>query len=167
MEQSAKAVGKTPFLTYLKDALKGTLISMVFTTAAILLLALIVKETKLSSTVAEVFNQILKIGGILVASYFATKSFAGKRWLCGGLTGILYMALNYLLISLIVGMWGSVPLLFSDLLMGLLIGMVFAIILASFKGSKAGPVRPKSRSHRSPLSRMQRTRVVKKVANSD
>lgn len=167
MEQSVKAADKTPFLTYLKDALKGTLISMVFTTAAILLLALIVKETKLSSTVAEVFNQILKIGGILVASYFATKSFAGKRWLCGGMTGILYMVMNYLLISLIVGMWGSVPLLLSDLLMGLLIGMVFAIIIASFKGGKAGPARPKSRQRRSPFSRMQRTRTVKKVANNN
>jgi putative membrane protein (TIGR04086 family) len=167
MEQSAKAVVKTPFLTYLKDALKGTLISMVFTTAAILLLALIVQETKLSQGVAEVFNQILKIGGILVASYFATKSFPGKRWLCGGLTGILYMAINYLLISLITGMWGSVPLMFSDLLMGLLIGMVFAIIVASFRGAKTGPTRPKSRSRRSPFQRMQRTRSVKKVANID
>jgi len=167
MEQTVKAADKTPFLTYLKDALKGTLISMVFTTAAILLLALIVKETKLSTTIAEVFNQILKIGGILLASYFATKSFVGKRWLCGGLTGMLYMVMSYLLISLIVGMWGSVPLLLSDMLMGLLIGMVFAIILASFKGSKAGPARPKSRARRAPLSRMQRTRVVKKVANSD
>jgi len=157
MEPSVKAVGKTPFVTYLKDALKGTLISMVFTTAAILLLALIVQETKLSSAVAEVFNQILKIGGILAASYFATKSFPGKRWLCGGMTGILYMAVNYLLISLITGMWGSVPLMFSDLLMGLLIGMVFAIIIASFKG-KAGPARPKSRLHRSPFQRMKRSR---------
>ena len=167
MEQSVKAAGKTPFVTYLKDALKGTLISMVFTTAAMLLLALIVQETKLSSTIAEVFNQILKIGGILVASYFATKSFVGKRWLCGGMTGILYMVLNYLLISLIMGLWGSVPLLLSDMLMGLLIGMVFAIIVASFKGSKAGPARPKPRPRRPRFARMQRTRTVKRVANTD
>ena len=61
----------------------------------------------------------------------------------------------------------NLPLLLSDLLMGLLIGMVFAIIVASFKGGKAGPARPKPRSHRAPFARMQRTRVVKKVANSD
>lgn len=166
MEQSVKAAGKTPFITYLKDALKGTLISMVFTTAATLLLGLVVQETKLATTITQVLGQIVKIGGILVASYFATRSFPGRRWLCGGITGVLYMAMNYLLRSLILGMWGSVPLLLSDLLMGLLIGMVFAIIVASFKGSKAGPARPTSRPHRAPFARMQRTRVVKKVANS-
>jgi hypothetical protein len=37
--------------------------------------------------------------------------------------------------------------------------------IASFKGAKAGPARPKSRSRRSPFQRMQRTRSVKKVAN--
>ena len=49
METSAKVVVKTPFLAYLKSSIKGTLISMVFTTAAILLFALIIQETRMSS----------------------------------------------------------------------------------------------------------------------
>jgi uncharacterized membrane protein len=50
------------------------------------------------------------------------------------MTGIMYMLLSYLIFSLIEGMFGNIALLFSDLLMGLLIGMVFAIIAANFLG---------------------------------
>jgi|AGTN01.3.fsa_nt_gi putative membrane protein, TIGR04086 family/integral membrane protein, TIGR04097 family len=166
MEQSVKAVVKTPFSAYIKGALKGTLISMVFTTAAILLFALIIQETKMAGTAASIVYQILRIGGIMLASYFAIKGFAGKSWIMGGMAGTLFIVLSYLLVSLIEGIFGNVALLFSNMLMGLLIGMVFAIIMVSFKGSKAGPSRPKHRARRSPFMRMQRTRSVKKVANS-
>ena len=166
MEKSAKAVEKTPFSSYIKSALKGTLIAMVFTTAAILLLALIIQETKMASTVASIIYQVMRIGGIMLASYFAIKGFTGKSWILGGITGMLFIVLSYLLVSMIEGIFGNVALLFSNMLMGLLIGMVFAIIMVSFKGSKAGPARPKSRARRSPFQRMQRTRTVKKVANN-
>ena len=151
METSAKVVVKTPFSAYLKSSIKGTLISMVFTTAAILLFALIIQETRMSSSAASVIYQILRIGGIILASYFAIRGFVERRWLLGGMTGVLFIVLSYLLVSLIEGIFGNVVVLFSNMLMGLLIGMVFAIIVASLKGSKAGPARPKSRIRRSPL----------------
>lgn len=166
METTAKAVIKTPFSAYIKSSLKGTLISMVFSTAAILLLALVVQETKMSSSIASIIYQVLRIGGIMLASYFSIKGFAGKSWILGGMSGVLFIVLSYLLVSLIKGIFGSVAILFSNMLMGLLIGMVFAIILVSFKGAKTGPSRPKSRARRAPFQRMQRTRSVKKVANS-
>ncbi len=162
MEQSVNtAAVKTPFTAYLKNALKGTLISMVFTTAAILLFALIIQETNMASSAASIVYQILRIGGIMLASYFAVKGFSGKSWILGGMAGMLFIILSYLLVSLIEGMLGNVALLFSNILMGLLIGMVFAIIMVSFKGSKAGPSRTKHRAKRSPFSRMQRSRSVK------
>ena len=121
----------------IKRALKGTLISMVFTVAVILLFALIIKETGLADNVIAPVNQIVKILGIVGASYFAIKGMMEKQWLTGGLAGLLFISLSYLVFSLIEGMFGSIALLFSDMLMGLLIGMVFAIILANFgKSSK-------------------------------
>lgn len=120
----------------MKNALKGTLISMIFTIAVILLFALIIKETGLKDGVIAPVNQIIKILGILAASYFAVKGLAEKQWLCGGITGIMYMLLSYLIFSLINGAFGNVALLFSDLLMGLLIGTVFAIIVGSFLSGK-------------------------------
>jgi putative membrane protein (TIGR04086 family) len=160
METNAKAVAKTPFTAYLKSSLKGTLISMVFTTAAILLFALIIQETRMNSAAASVIYQILRIGGIMLASYFAIRGFEGKRWLLGGMTGMLFIILSYLLVSLIEGVFGNVLVLLSNVLMGLLIGIVFSIIVVSLKGSKAGPARPKSRVRRAPFARMKRSRAL-------
>lgn len=116
----------------IKRSVKGTLISMVFTVAVILLFALIIKETGLSDSVIAPVNQIVKILGIIGASYFAIKGMLEKHWLTGGLAGLVFIGLSYLVFSLIEGMFGNVALLFSDMLMGLLIGMVFAIIMANF-----------------------------------
>lgn len=140
MNMNAAAAGtktkdkKTSLSEFMKNALKGTLISMIFTIAVILLFALIIKETGLSDNVIGPVNQVIKIAGIVAASYFAIKGLIEKQWLCGGITGIMYMLLSYLIFSLIEGMFGNVALLFSDLLMGMLIGLVFAIIAANFFG---------------------------------
>ncbi len=133
---------KTSISEFLKNALKGTLISMIFTIAVILLFALIIKETGLKDNIIGPVNQGIKIAGIIAASYFAVKGMTDKQWLCGGITGIMYMLLSYLIFSLIQGMFGNIALLFSDLLMGMLIGMVFAIITANFLD---GPKKAKSK----------------------
>lgn len=132
MEPKSKASKKSIVGNVLKRAMKGTLISMVFTVAVILLFALIIKETGLSDSVIAPVNQIVKILGIIGASYFGIKGMTEKQWLTGGLSGLLFITLSYLVFSLIEGIFGNVALLFSDMLMGLLIGLVFAIILANF-----------------------------------
>ena len=147
-EKSAK---KPMLLSFLKRALKGTLISMVFTVAAILLFALIIKETGLSDAVIAPVNQVIKILGIMTASYFGIKGMAEKQWLVGGLAGMFFIALSYLVFSLIEGMFGNVALLFSDMLMGLLIGIVFAIIVANF--GRSGRKVPKAKKRTTPFRR--------------
>lgn len=133
---------RTPGSEIMKNSVKGTLISMIFSVAAILLFALIIKETGLADNVINIINQIIKIGGIIAASYFAVKSMTDRQWICGGITGFMYILLSYLIYSLIEGMFGNFGLLFSNLLMGLLIGAVFAVITANFfsgpKKAKAG-----------------------------
>lgn len=145
MEPTAKSAAvkdkKTPVSEMMKNAVKGTLISMIFSVAAILLFALIIKETGLADNVISVINQVIKIGGIMAASYFAVKSMADRQWICGGITGFMYILLSYLVYSLIEGMFGNAGLLFSNLLMGLLIGAVFAIITANFL-SGTGKAKP-------------------------
>jgi len=132
MEPNVKASRKSIVGDILKGALKGTLISMVFTVAVILLFALIIKETGLSDSVIAPVNQVLKILGIIGAAWFAIKGMMEKQWLTGGIAGLLFISLSYLVFSLIEGIFGNVALLFSDMLMGLLIGMVFSIIVANF-----------------------------------
>ncbi|MGI5849899.1 MAG: TIGR04086 family membrane protein [Christensenellales bacterium] len=154
MNQS-KGIQKTSFATFLKCALKGTLVSMVFTIAVILLFALIIKETGLSDGVISPVNQIIKIAGIIAASYFAIKGLTEKQWICGALAGIMYMLLSYLIFSLIEGVFGNVALLFSDMLMGLLIGMVFAIIAANFLG--------RTRKAAKMAKKIPKTKRIKKI----
>lgn len=132
--KASKPAKKSTFWKLFKAALKGTLISMVFTVAVTLLFALVIKETGMKDNVIAIVNQVVKVGGIILASYFAVKGLTEKQWLAGGMAGILYIVLSYFIFSLIEGMFGSVAVLFSNLLMGLLIGLVFAIIAANFFG---------------------------------
>lgn len=145
---------KTKIGMYLKCALKGSLISMIFTVAVILLFALIIKETGAADSVIAPINQVIKILGIMAASYFAIRGMEGKQWLCGGIAGMMFIVIAYFVFSLIDGVMGNVALLFSDILMGLLIGMVFAIIVANFFGKgkrvpKIGKARKTKRISRS------------------
>jgi len=144
--------GSSTFWKLFKAALKGTLISMVFTVAVTLLFALVIKETGMKDNTIAIINQVVKIGGILLAAYFAVKGLQEKQWLVGGMAGILFIALSYLIFSLIEGVFGNVAVLFSNLLMGLVIGLVFAIIIANFIGTGKRSGRPKkmksSRSRR-------------------
>lgn len=133
-----KSTKKKTLFTFLKGAMKGSLISMVFTVAVILLFALIIKETGMSDGVIAPVNQIIKIAGIVAASYFAIRMLSEKQWLCGAIAGMMYILISYFVFSLIEGMFGNVALLFSDMLMGMLIGMVFAIIVANFFGKGKG-----------------------------
>lgn len=131
MEADVKK-NKVSFSTFLKCAVRGSLISMIFTVALILLFALIIKETGVADSVIRPVNQVIKILGIMAASYFAIKGMTEKQWLCGAGAGLLYILISYFVFSLIDGKMGNVALLFSDLLMGVLIGLVFALIVANF-----------------------------------
>jgi putative membrane protein (TIGR04086 family) len=149
-----KSPKRTAFAAYMKGAIKGALIAMVFTVAIILLFALIIKETGMADGTVAVIDQIIKIGGIVAASYFAKRGMSEKQWLVGGMAGVLFVVLSYLVFSLVEGMFGNVALLFSDILMGLLIGLVFAIIVANFFGRKT-----KSRSGGKKAPRMRRMKA--------
>jgi putative membrane protein (TIGR04086 family) len=111
------------------NAIKGMLIAMIFTIAAILIFALIIKEANVADNVINPINQVIKILGILIAAFFATRKVAEKNWLVGGLAGAMYIVLGYLIFSLVEGRFGNLLLLLSDFLMAIVIGMVFAIIL--------------------------------------
>jgi len=131
-----KPESKVKLSTFIKCGLKGSLISMIFTVAVILLFALIIKETGAADSVIAPINQVIKILGIMAAAYFAIRPMETKQWLCGAVAGLMYILIGYFVFSLIDGMMGNVALLFSDLLMGVLIGMVFAIIAANFFGKR-------------------------------
>ncbi len=111
------------------NALKGTLVSMIFTIAAILIFALIIKEANIPDSVINPVNQAIKILGILAAAFFAVKKCVASQWITGAAAGMLYVIAGYLIFSLVEGRFGNLLMLLSDFLMAAVIGMVFAIIL--------------------------------------
>ena len=122
-------MGKQQKKSIVMSALKGTLIAMIFTIAAILIFALIIKESNMADNVINPINQIIKILGIMIAAFFAVRKATESQWLIGGLAGVFYIILGYLIFSLIEGRFGNLLMLLSDLVMAAVIGMVFAIIL--------------------------------------
>jgi putative membrane protein (TIGR04086 family) len=113
----------------LMQAVKGMLIAMIFTIAAILIFALIIKEANVADSVINPVNQVIKILGIMLAAFFAVRKCTEHHWLVGAVAGMLYIVLGYLVFSLIEGRFGNLLMLLSDFLMAAVIGMVFAIIL--------------------------------------
>lgn len=111
------------------NAIKGTLIAMIFTIAAILIFALIIKESNLADNVINPINQVIKILGIMIATFFAVRKSTENQWITGGLSGIFYIILGYLVFSLVEGRFGNLLMLLSDVVMAAVIGIVFAIIL--------------------------------------
>lgn len=111
------------------SALKGTLIAMIFTIAAILIFALIIKESNMADNVINPINQVIKILGIMAATFFAVRRAAENQWITGGLASVFYIILGYLVFSLIEGRFGNLLMLLSDVVMAAVIGIVFAIIL--------------------------------------
>lgn len=108
--------------------LKGCITAMIFTIAAILIFAIILKMTALSDKVIPYINQVIKIVGILMAAYVTVNS--GKKIWLGAAGGAAYVLLTFFLFSLVNGGMGSVLILLSDLVMGAVIGGIAALILS-------------------------------------
>ena len=102
---------------------------MIFTIAAILIFALIIKESNMADNVINPINQVIKILGIMIATFFAVRKSTENQWITGGLSGIFYIILGYLVFSLVEGRFGNLLMLLSDVVMAAVIGIVFAIIL--------------------------------------
>lgn len=127
--KSDRKIDKQQRKSIIVNAIKGMLIAMIFTIAAILIFALIIKEANVADNVINPVNQVIKILGILIAAFFATRKCVEKHWLTGGLAGALYIVFGYLVFSLVEGRFGNLLMLLSDFLMAIVIGMVFSIIL--------------------------------------
>ena len=131
--------GKSGALTYLMPILKGVVCAMVFTILCILAFAFLLKAFSLEDSIIPIVNQLVKIFGILIAAYVATRKLKSMSWLAGGLSGLLYVTLGFLLFSIIDGELGLLPVLVSDMVTGAVIGLVASVIFKSIpkkKGSR-------------------------------
>ncbi len=121
----AKARTKSVNSSYI-DVIKGIISSLVMCILAILIYAVVLKSFSMSDSSIPYFNQVIKIAGILLASYYSVKK-SGKLYL-GLVGGVVFIIITYLLFSAINGSPGAIAILGSDIIMGAVIGTVFALI---------------------------------------
>ena len=117
------------FLTILKGAMNALIVSLL----SILLFAFIIKLTSLSDGLIKPINQVIKVLSILIGCFFAFKKDSEKTLLKGGLIGVVYTILAYILFSALNGKFEfSVSLIF-DVLFSLALGVICAIICNIFR----------------------------------
>lgn len=130
----AKGKSKTIENKYV-GVIKGVITSLVMCVLAILIYAVVLKTFNMSDKSIPYFNQVVKILGIIITSYYSVKN-SDKVYL-GLIGGIVFIGITYMLFSLVNGSPGSAAILGSDIVMGAVIGVVFAIIASKILANKS------------------------------
>jgi putative membrane protein (TIGR04086 family) len=114
----------------IRTILFGVLPAIIFTIAAVLLFALIIKVFSVSDNAIMPVNQIIKILGVALCGFIIGRKCKEKPALMGALAGVIYVVVGFLLFSLVNGSFSPSLSLLSDAVMGAVIGLICAIIAA-------------------------------------
>ncbi|MBR4419017.1 MAG: TIGR04086 family membrane protein [Clostridia bacterium] len=112
-----------------KSMFKGVLCSVIATLLFVLVFAFIVQVAGLSNSVISPVMQVVKVLAIFVAVLIALKPARSKGWLYGGLVGIFYMVITFLVFSLLDGQFVINISALSDLLFETLVGLISAVLI--------------------------------------
>ena len=113
------------------SVLKGTLITLIFVLAGILIFAGVVKVASLGEKVIKPVNQFIKVIAVFVGCFFSLKGSLG--FLKGGLTGVLSALLIYLVFSLLGGSLNFGYPFLIDMLFCMAAGILSGIISVNVK----------------------------------
>lgn len=120
-------------------ALKSSIVAMIFTITAILVFALIVKSAEMDVKVIVIVNEIIKIAGVIFASFFAAKDPKSRTVLTAAVAGLLYIVIGFSVFSLIQGSLGDIMMLLTDVMMGVIIGFVVGLFVSKIMKAKQTP----------------------------
>ena len=121
------------FTKYCFDLLRGVLVSAAVSIVLILAFALIIKITSISAEYISIINQIIKVFSVFICVWFAVKADSKPSIIKGTLSGICYIVVGFLVLSLAMGEMGSWPILLSDCGLGAISGGLFALMLSIFR----------------------------------
>jgi len=118
---------------FLSGIIKGVLTSIIITLVGILIFAFIVKFALLDQSVIKSVNQFIKILSIFLGCVTAIRGSFGA--IKGGIIGVTWALLTYLLFALF-GQDVSLGLgLVLDIAFGLIVGMISGVISVNVKKS--------------------------------
>ena len=121
VKKNTKKSKRNPILLH---SIKGAVTALIVTVAAVLALALIVKQSGMDETKISAINQAIKV----ISIFIAARSVMEKQLFTGCISGLIYVAVGYIAFSLIEGEFGDVMLLLADLAMGAIVGALVGLI---------------------------------------
>lgn len=116
------------------EIVKALIIAVIFSLVMVLVAAFFIKLCNIKDSAIPVINQVIKGISILLGCLLGIKS-KHNSWLKGIVIGILYIALAFVLFSLLDGTFVFGIGLLNDVALGSITGMVSGI-LAGFKKEK-------------------------------
>ena len=124
---------QSPLLNLWISVGKGAFVAAVLSLAYVLLLALCIKTMAWSEGIIVPANQVMKIVSVIIGAWIAVRRTPQRGWLRGGLTGIVYMVLGFVLFSLVQGDFAIMGGYWIDLATGAVVGAVSGMLLVNFK----------------------------------
>lgn len=117
------------------EIFKGVIFSLIISVLTVIVFAIIVKFANLSSKTVEIVNIALKIISILVGTLLAVGS--GRQGLFkGGIIGLLFVLVSYLVFSLINGSFSVNPLTAFDVIFCLVAGLLSGVFAVNVRKGK-------------------------------
>lgn len=117
------------------EIFKGVIFSLIISVLTVIVFAIIVKFANLSSKTVEIVNIALKIISILAGTLLAVGS--GRQGLLkGGIIGLLFVLVSYLVFSLINGSFSVNPLTAFDVIFCLVAGLLSGVFAVNVRKGK-------------------------------
>ena len=117
------------------EIFKGVIFSLIISVLTVIVFAIIVKFANLSSKAVEIVNIALKIISILTGTLLAVGS--GRQGLFkGGIIGLLFVLVRYLVFSLINGSFSVNPLTAFDVIFCLVAGLLSGVFAVNVRKGK-------------------------------
>ena len=114
--------------------LKGLLVSVAVTVAAVVIFAVIIGLTNLPDSVIRIVNQVIKVGAVFAGVYAAVPRGSDNAIRKGVVIGLVYMGVGVLLYALLSGQQLTVFSWLLDILMGIAAGGLSGMIVGSMQG---------------------------------
>lgn len=122
---------------------KGILLSYIVTIPVFMIFAFILANTDFPEKFVMPAVVITTIISILVAGSAVTRNARSKGWLNGGMVGLIYMLLLYIISSVVLNNYRIDRYVVTMSIIGLLTGAIGGIIGINFKRSSHTKIKPK------------------------
>ena len=129
MKNTRSARQTESFAEMLGPVWKAVAVAALLTIALILLFALCMKLGALDDTSVPIVNQAIKVLGILLAAFFATRK-EGRKIQRAVVAGVAYIIFSILIFSLLEGSFVFSVSMIWDILMGALIGLLAGLLFS-------------------------------------